>query len=79
MVRCVSSVSIPWAGERFDVPAFGLLSLAVDMASCSRTTFPLAGIVLEHDAALLVGSQSTPPSARVFNVDGFPCVIGELV
>ena len=61
------------------MPALGLLSLVVGNAFGSRTTFPRAGISLEHDAALAVGSQSAPPSARVLNVDGFPWVIGEPV
>ena len=38
-----------------------------------------AEVSLEHDAALPVGSQAAPPSARDLNVDGFPWVSGEPV
>ena len=76
VVSCEPSFSIPWPGERLDVPTFGSLSPAMGIASRSRTPFPPAGISLKQDAALLVGFQSAPPSARVFFVDGFPWVIG---
>ena len=39
----------------------------------------LSEVSLEHDAVLLVSSQSAPPSARVLDVDVFLWVIGELV
>ena len=77
VVSCEPSFSIPWPGERLDVLALGSLSPAMGIASRSRTPFPPAGISLKHDAALPVGFQSAPPSARVFFVDGFPWVIGE--
>ena len=44
----------------------GLLSRVVGVASRSRTAFPLAEVSLESEAALLVSSQSAPPSARIF-------------
>ena len=78
LVNCEPSVSIPWLGERLDVLALGLLSLVMGIASWSRTTFPPAGITLDHDAALCVGSQSASPSSLVLNVDVLPWVIGEL-
>ena len=52
-----------------EVPALGLLSRARGVAS------PPAEVLLEHDAALPVSSQSAPPSARVLNVDVFLWVI----
>ena len=39
--------------------------------SRSRTALPPAEASLEREAALLVSSQTTPPSACVFNIDGF--------
>ena len=78
LVNCEPSVSIPWLGERLGVLALGLLSLVMGIASWSRTTFPPAGITLDHDAALCVGSQSASPSSLVLNVDVLPWVIGEL-
>ena len=71
----VPSVSLPWPGERLDVPALGLLSLVMGIASWSRTTFPPAEVSLEREAAVPVSSQSAPPSARVLNVAP---VLGEL-
>ena len=76
---CDLSASISWPDERLDVPALGLLSHVMGVASLVCTTFPPSGIALEHNDALLVGSQSAPPSARVLNVNGFSWVIGEPV
>ena len=49
------------------------------VASWSCTTFAPAKVSLEHDAALPVGSQPAPPSARILNVDVFSWVIGDPV
>ena len=57
-------------GEQLDMPTRGLLS-HVSVATRSRTAFPADKVSLERETALLVSTQSTPPSARVFNVDGF--------
>ena len=45
----------------------------------SRTAFPPAEVSLEREAALPVRSQSAPPSARVFKVDGSPRIFVECV
>ena len=68
-----------WTGERLELPARGLPSRVMGVTSRSRTTFPLAEVLVEREPALPVSSQSAPPSARVFNVDGFSCVIDEPV
>ena len=49
------------------------------ITSRSRTAFPLAEVSLEREAASLVSSQSTSPSARVFNDDGFSGIIDDPV
>ena len=49
------------------------------ITSRSRTAFPPAEVSLEREAALPVSSQSTPPSARVSNIDAFSWVIDEPV
>ena len=49
------------------------------VSSRSRTALPSAEASLEGEAALLVTFQSTPPSARVSNIDGFSWVIDEPV
>ena len=47
------------------------------ITSRSGIDFPPAEATLEHEAALPVSSQSTPPSARISNLDGFSWVIDE--
>ena len=49
------------------------------VASRDCTALSPAEVSLEREAALHVSSQSAPPSARVFNVDGFSCVSYEAV
>ena len=51
----------------------------VGVASRNCAALSPAEVSLEHEAALHVSSQSVPPSARVFNVDGFLCVSYEAV
>ena len=51
VVKCEPSVSISSPGEQLEVPALGLVPRVMGVASWSP--------------ALPVGSQSTPPSARV--------------
>ena len=60
-----------WTGERLDLLARGLLSRVMGITSRSRTAFPPVEVSLQRETALPVSSQSTPPSARVSNVDGF--------
>ena len=79
VVNCELSFSIFWRGERLDVPALGLLSSVMGVASRSLAAFPPAAVAPEHDAALPVSCQSPPPSACVLNVDGFSWVTGEPV
>ena len=67
---------ISWTGGRLDLPARGLLS-RMGITSRSRTVFQPAGASLEREAGLPVSSQSTPPSVRVSNFDGFYWVIDE--
>ena len=59
------SFFIFWTGERLDVPARGLLSRVMSVASRSHTALPTSEVSLEREAALPVNSQSAPPSARV--------------
>ena len=59
------------------MPARGLLSQVMGVASRSLTAFPSVEVSLERDGALPVSSQSAPRSARVFNVGGFSWVINE--
>ena len=66
------------AVDRPEVPACGLLSRIMGVAS-PGCTFSHEDVPLELEAALLVSSQSAPPSARVLHVDGFPWVFVELV
>ena len=75
LVNRQPSFFISWSGERLDVPASGLLSGVMGVASRNRTAFPPAEVSLEREAALPV----TPPSARVFSVDVFSRVIDEPV
>ena len=49
------------------------------ISSRGRTALPPVEASLEREAALTVSSQSTPPSARVSNIDGFSWVIDEPV
>ena len=58
VVSCEPAFSIYWPGERLDVPALGLLSCVMGVASRSRAAFPLAEVSLEREAALPVSSQS---------------------
>ena len=68
-----------WPGERLGVPAIGLRSRVMGVASRSRTAFPPAEVSLERDVTLPVSSQRAPPSPRVLNVDGSSCAIDEPV
>ena len=63
VANCEPSVSIPRLGERHNVLALGLLSLAMGIGSWSRITVPLTRIY--SSMMLTVGPQSAPPSARV--------------
>ena len=63
-------VFLSWTGEQLDMPTRGLLS-HVSVATRSRTVFPPGEVSLERETALLVSTQSTEPSGRVFNVDDF--------
>ena len=58
--------------DRIGVPACGLLSRVMGVASRSHTAFPPADVSLELDDALSVSSQSGPPSAPVLQVGGCP-------
>ena len=50
-----------------------------DVQTLVESALSPAEVSLEREAALHVSSQSAPPSARVFNVDGFSCVSYEAV
>ena len=73
------SFFIFWTAERLDVPARGLLSRVMSVASRSHTALQTSEVSLERQAALPVNSQSAPPSARAFDVDGLSWVIDEPV
>ena len=47
--------------------------------SWSRTAFPTAEVSVQHEDAWPLSSKSTPPSARVSNIDGFLWVVDEPV
>ena len=59
------NLRIPFLGlaNAFDVPALGLLSRVMGVASRSRTAFHPAGVSLEHVGALPVRSQHHHPLA----------------
>ena len=69
----------PWLLKDLRVPACGLLSRVMGVASRSHTAFPPADVSLELEAALPESSQSAPPSARVLQVGGLPWGFGEPV
>ena len=62
---------------RLFFPARACPWTALGVATRNRPTFPPAETSLELEPFLLVSAQSTSPSARMFNVDGFPWVIDE--
>ena len=64
------SFSVSWTGEKLDMPNRGLLSRVMCVATRSRLAFAPLRLHSEREIAFLVSAQSTPPSARVFNVDG---------
>ena len=68
-----------WTGERFDLPARGLLSRVKGIPSRSRIAFPPAEVSPKREPGLPVSSQSTPTFVRVSNTDGFTWVIDEPV
>ena len=53
---------------------FLLVDCSLGVASRNCAALSPAELSLEREATLHVSSQSAPPSARVFNVDGCSCV-----
>ena len=71
------SFLLSWTGEQLYMPTRGLLSRVMGVATRSRPAFSPGKALLEWETVFLLSAPATPPSARVFSVDGVSWVIDE--